>query len=441
MENHKERLRMVIEEYWRKELPEAKARVMKLKLGSDLINDVIGPRRAGKTYLMFLTIKDLLESGVDKKATIYINFENRKLLHLTPEYFNYLIEFIYAKKLLDEYEKIFILLDEVQRVEDWEKYVRSIYDEFKGKIKIFVSGSTSKLTGSELSYLLTGRHLTSHVFPLSFCEFLLFNGFEYGKGKEYLIEKDIAIIKEMLREYIMFGGFPEVVLAESNKEELVQTLFSDIISRDILTKLRKNREIVEEIAYFLCSNICKLVSFSKLSGMLNTRGIKISVPTLEKYFSIMKEASLFFDITIFSYKVKDQLQYPRKIYTIDSGFANFSGFQFSEDAGRLMENLVAVELLRRKCQNQNPRIEIYYWKDKQQREVDFVLKSGSKIEQLIQVTYASGEEEIELREKKALIKASEELNCDDLLVITWDYEAEEAFKGKRITFTPLWGWL
>jgi len=442
MENRKERLRMVIEEYWRSERSEllkAKARDIKLKVESDLINDVIGPRRAGKTYLMFLTIKELLKSGVDKKATVYINFENRKLLPVTPEYFNYLIEFIYARRLLDEYEKIYVFLDEVQRVEGWEKYVRSIYDEFKGRIKMFVSGSTSKLTSSELSYLLTGRHLTSHVFPLSFREFMVFKGFGYAE--EYLIEKDISVIKEMLREYITFGGFPEVVLAqaESNKEELVQTLFMDIVSRDILPKLKRKREIAEEIAYFLASNTGKLVSFTKLSGMLNTRGIKISVPTLEKYFSIMKEAFLFFDLRIFSYKVKDQLQYPRKIYAVDPEFASFSGFRFSEDAGRLMENVVAVELMRRKTVS--PVREVYYWKDKQQREVDFVVKDGSKIKQLIQVTYASSKEEIEMREKRALIKASEELKCDDMLVITWDYEAEEEFKGKQIKIIPLWKWL
>ncbi|MEA1957152.1 MAG: DUF4143 domain-containing protein [Euryarchaeota archaeon] len=167
--------------------------------------------------------------------------------------------------------------------------------------------------------------------------------------------------------------------------------------------------------------------------------IKISVPTLEKYFYIMKEAFLFFDLRIFSYKVKDQLQYPRKLYAVDPWLANFSGFKFSEDAGRLMENVVAVELMRRKTVS--PVREVYYWKDKQQREVDFVLKDGSKIKQLIQVTYASSKEEIEMREKRALIKASEELNCDNMLIITWDYEAEEEFKGKRIKVTPLWKWL
>jgi len=135
------------------------------------------------------------------------------------------------------------------------------------------------------------------------------------------------------------------------------------------------------------------------------------------------------------YKVKDQLQYPRKIYAMDPGFANLSGFRFSEEIGRSMENLVAVELLRIK--SSNPRLEIYYWKDYQHREVDFVLKSGLRIEQLIQVTYAGSREDIAARETKALIKAAQELQCDDLLAITWDYESDDG----AIRFLPLWKWL
>ena len=129
---------------------------------------------------------------------------------------------------------------------------------------------------------------------------------------------------------------------------------------------------------------------------------------------------------------------PKKVYCMDTGLRNIVSFKFSEDLGRIVENAVFLNLLFR-----NKDKEIYYWRDKQQREVDFVLKSGLEIEQLIQVTYATSEseEEIEVREKKALIKASEELNCDDLRVITWDYESEEEFKGRRIKFIPLWKWL
>ncbi|MEA1864762.1 MAG: AAA family ATPase [Euryarchaeota archaeon] len=179
MENRKERLRISIEEYWQRDLPRTMSREIEPILKSDLINDIIGPRRAGKTYLMFLTIKKLLSIGVDKKATIYLNFEDRRLLPSTPEYLNDLVEFIHARRLLD-HGKIFIFLDEIQRIEGWESYIRSIYDEFKGKIKIFVSGSTSKLTESELSHLLTGRHLTTRVFPLGFGEFLRFKDVGYG---------------------------------------------------------------------------------------------------------------------------------------------------------------------------------------------------------------------------------------------------------------------
>ncbi len=434
MENHKEKFRLIVEEYWRKELPHAKEREIGLKINSDLINDIAGPRRAGKTYLMYFTIKKLLETGVDKEATIYINFENRKLLPLTSEYFNDLIEVINAKRLLERQKKIFIFLDEVQRVEDWEKYVRSIYDEFKGKIKIFVTGSTSKLTEPELSYLLTGRHLTTNVYPLSFREYLSFKGFH---RKEFLIEEDIALIKEFLREYLESGGFPEVALLGSGKEELIQTLFTDIINRDILPKAKRRGEVIEDMAYFLCSNSGKLASFSKLTGMLNSMGIKVSVPTFENYFSVMKEALLFFDLTVYSYKVKDQLQYPRKIYCIDTGFVNFAGFKFSEDIGRLMENLVAIELQRKK----SPATEIFYWKDPQGKEVDFVIRKGMDVKQLIQVTHASSKNEIEKREIKGLLKAEEELKCSNLIVITWEYEGEEVIKGKRIAYKPLWKWL
>ena len=164
MENRKERLRISIEEYWQRDLPLTIPREIEPILKSDLINDIIGPRRAGKTYLMFLAIKKLLSSGVDKKATIYLNFEDRRLLPSTPEYLNDLVEFIHARRLLD-HEMIFVFLDEIQRIEGWESYIRSIYDEFKGKIKIFISGSTSKLTESELSHLLTGRHLTTPGLP------------------------------------------------------------------------------------------------------------------------------------------------------------------------------------------------------------------------------------------------------------------------------------
>jgi predicted AAA+ superfamily ATPase len=333
--------------------------------------------------------------------------------------------------LLSRFKKLYLFLDEVPRIESWEKYVRSIYDEFKGRIKIFISGSTSKLTASKLSYLLSGRHLTTYVFPLSFREFLSFKDFEIPK---FFVEEDRAKVFGFLKEYIEFGGFPEVVLS-SKKEEMLETLMLDIINRDVLPYVTKRKEVVEDFVYFLCSNSGKLLTFNKMAKLF----ARVSVVTAQKIFELLKDVLLFFDFLFFSPTVKAQLQYPRKIVCVDSGFINQFGFKFSEDRGRLIENLVGIELLRRF--GLVGKTKIFYWRDYQQHEVDFVIKEGLEIKQLIQVTYASSSDEIEKREIKALLKASELLDCRDLLIISWDYEGEIKANNKTIKCLPLWKWL
>ncbi|RLJ02991.1 MAG: hypothetical protein DRP11_02015 [Candidatus Aenigmatarchaeota archaeon] len=431
MKNRKEKLRIYIEEERERLVEGLKEREVGLKLETELINDIIGPRRSGKTSLMRLEIQRLLRS-VERERIIYLNFESRRILPLTPEYFNDIIEIIYETGAL-KLGKVYLFLDEVQRIDGWERYVRSIYDEFKGRIKIFISGSSSKLTKSKLSHLLSGRHLTTTVFPLNFREYLNFNDVDF-EGP--FTEERESLIKKHLKDYLTYGGFPEVVLTKN--EELIETLFIDIINRDILPHVR-NREILEDVAYFLCTNASKLTSFSKLTKLLKSRGVKISVPTLEKYFTLMKDSFLFFDSKIFSYKVKDQLQHPRKIYCVDTGFINYFGFKFSEDAGRLMENLIGMELF--KTSYNRPKFKVFYFKDLHGKEVDFVLKEGGKVKGLIQVCYDIYDSETKKREIKALIKAGEELRCRNLSVITWEDEGEEMVNGKVIRFIPLWKWL
>jgi len=427
----------IIYEYWESEPQKVIERDISLDIKSDMVNDIVGIRRAGKTFLMFELINKLSKK-IDKKATIYVNFENRKLLPLRETYFNDIVKFIYTEKLIEKYKRIYLFLDEVQRIKGWEKFVRSIYDEFKGKIKIFVSGSSANLLSKDYGKLLTGRHLTTKVFPLSFKEFLKFKDLEV----EPLTEKKITEIKNFLKEYLRYGGFPEITLS-NNKEELLNQLFGDLMARDILGRAEIRKEqIMEEFAYYLTSNVSNTLSFNKMSNYFKSKGIKISVSTIENYFYLMKNAFLFFDNLIFSYKVKDQLQYPRKIYCIDSGLVNLMGFKFSKDVGKIYENTVAVELLRRL---NRPSIKSFYWKNPQQEEVDFVIKEGIKIKQLIQVCHNIEDEKTKKREIRALIKASKELKCKNLLVITEDYETEEKVKwfGSRasIKFIPLWKWL
>lgn len=425
-------IKEAVNEFWEKELPDVIPRETEID-SSDLINDIVGIRRCGKTFLMFSKIKELLKK-VDKKSVIYINFENRKLFPLKKEYFNEIVELIHSEKLLGR-GKVYLFLDEVQKVEGWERYVRSIYDEFKGKIKIFVSGSNASLLSKDYGALLTGRHLSKTLMPLSFKEFLRFK--RYGISK-ILTEKDRANIKKFLEEYLNFGGFPEVVLSE-NKEQILSQLFNDILSRDILSRNIRKESVVEEFSYYLAGNVASLLSFNKIANYFKSRGIKISVPTIENYFGLIKNSFLFFDDLIFSYKIKDQFQNPRKIYCIDNGIFSFIGLKFSKDYGKMYENAVFLKLKKESLDNR--LMNVFYWKNIQHEEVDFVIKEGLKVRQLIQVCYNIENLETKKREVRALIKASKELKCKNLLVITKSYESEEKIDGKKIFFVPLWKWL
>ena len=188
-------------------------------------------------------------------------------------------------------------------------------------------------------------------------------------------------------------------------------------------------EKMRGLAKYYITNAGALITYRKITGFLN-----IPTETVSRFSEYLRIANLIFFVKRFSFSVKEQEKSPRKVYCIDAGLINAVSFKFSENIGRLMENLVAVELLRRGK-------EIYYWKDQKQWEVDFVIKEGLTAKQLIQVCYNISDYATKERELKAIIKASNELKCENLFVITESYEAEEESRGKKIKFIPLWKWL
>jgi predicted AAA+ superfamily ATPase len=418
-----EEIEKVVRSHWESELPEVREREVDPHVQEETITDIVGPRRAGKTYLMFSVIKNL-----PRRSTIYVNFEDRRLLPLREEYFNDIVEFIHAEKLLEEHKRIHLFLDEVQRIPGWERYVRSIHDEFKGRMKIFVTGSSANLLSEDYARLLTGRHLTTVVLPLSFREFLTFKGMEIER--KVVTEREESLIKKHLKEYMTHGGFPEVVLGRQ-KEVMLSQLFADIVSRDILSRSDvRNESVMEELSSFLAANVSNLLSFGKMTRYFNGRGLKTSKPTLIQYFKHMKNAFLFFDSTIFSYKIRDQMQYPRKIYAVDNGMANLAG---QDNLGNLCENTVAVELLRRGKT-------AYYWKSRTGEEVDFIVKEKGKVEAL-QVCYdpeAMGTREREIR---ALLKCMREFGLKRGRIISFDYEGKERIEKMDIEYQPVWKFL
>jgi len=421
--------------FWKKELDTGKERRAYVEkclrfLEPNVVTAIIGVRRAGKSYLMRQVIKKLIEKGVKRENILMVNFEDGRFAEFYPK----LLDEIYETYLefLNPEEKPFIFLDEIHNVPKWERWVRTMQE--LGKAKIIVSGSSSKLLAGELATVLTGRHLDVFVFPLSFEEFLYFK----FKGLEIKDELDLIArrieIRRAFNEYFEFGGFPEVILSEE-KKQLLLTYFDDILTKDIEKRYRlKKGEKLRALARFYLTNISSPITFNSLKKSLDT-----TTNTIEKYSSYLEEAGMIFFVKRFSFKVKEQEKAARKIYAIDVGLANVIGFRFSSNIGRVAENLVAIELMKKS--KLNPNRELYYWRDATGKEVDFIVKEGLKVNQLIQVCWDIGVLGTKKRELKSLLKAMKEFKLKQGFVITEDYEGEERLDDKTIKFIPLSRWL
>ncbi|MBI2598361.1 MAG: ATP-binding protein [Candidatus Diapherotrites archaeon] len=388
--------------------------VQKVKglVATDVALIISGVRRCGKSILAF---------SLGNENFGYVNFEDERL-EIKSEELNKVLEALYSLKG----KMSFFVFDEIQNVSGWEKFVSRICQTNK----IIITGSNAKLLSREFATFLTGRHLTFTLFPFSFKEFLDFNEF---KPNIYLT-KDVATAKKLLEEYLEKGGFP---LVYKTGKFFLSELYSDILEKDVLQRHTiKFKKLIKDIAKYLISNFASEISHNKLKNIFQIK----SVHTVNQYVEYLSDAFLLFELERFSFKLKDNFKAPKKIYCIDTGLCGYVSFNAIKRTGALMENVVAIELVRRKNYSLK-KSEIFYWKDHQQREVDFVVKEENKVTQLIQVTYASEKNEIPPRELTALIKASIELKCDTLLIITWDFEAEEKIENKTIVYVPLWKWL
>lgn len=419
--------------FWKKPLETGIPRFFYLeKLKKLLLTDQIiiitGARRSGKSFIMRQLAKELIQKGVDKNQILIINFEDPRFIELNPE----VLQQIYETYLefLGPKDQPYIFLDEIQEVQKWEKWVRTMH-ELK-KAKIILSGSNAKLLSRELATLLTGRHLDITVFPLSFKEFLDFNSLEL-KDELDLVSKKIEI-KRLMRNYLEFGSFPEVVI-QKEKKEILLAYFEDILNKDLVRryKIRKSEKLKALIKFYL-ANPSSLITFSSLE-----KSLKISADTIEKFSNYFETAYLTFFLKRFSFKFKEQEKSPRKIYAIDTGLINTIGFRFSQNLGKLAENVVFLELKRKAFLN--PFLELYYWKDERHREVDFLLKEKLRINNILQVCWNIEDEETRKRKIESLIKAMKEFQLNEGLIITEDDEVKEKIKGRLIKFIPLWKWL
>src|SRR3989344_204331 len=421
----KEKWAEIIRDFHEKKMPAIIPREQVINFETDIRRSIslIGPRRAGKTFEMFFLITKIRQKyGNDK--VLYINFENVELRELSSKDLSAMLETYYEIYPNNKGKRIWLFLDEIQNVNGWEIFVRSSLDE---GISVFLSGSSAKLLSKEIATSMGGRNISYHIYPFSFKEFLSAKKFEI---KKFYSSSEKALVSNMLKEFIEFGGYPEAVLYSNQREKIMQDIFDTAIYKDIIKRGKiRNPIALQELINALLKS--KEFSINKFYNYIKSRGIKTSKDALYKYTGLLEDAFFVFLLRKYNLSYKKSEQSLPKVYFIDNGLLTLNRI---DDKGRLLENLIFVELMRREK-------EIAYYQNASSEEVDFVIKEGKKVKQLIQVCYDLSDFMTLERETRVLIKASKEFKCNNLLLINMHEEKEQTINGKKIVFMPVRKWL
>lgn len=383
-------------------------------LEANVIKLITGPRRAGKSVYALQIL-----SG---KNYAYLNFDDTQLLGVFDE--DAVMQAL--AEVYPSYE--FLLLDEVQNLESWDAWVSKLY---RRGVNMVITGSNANLLSSEMSTLLTGRYVEIHLLPFSMEETL-----KYREAPVHaeLPEEKAKLALEM-DDYLKKGGYPEIVKNREIEQAYLSTLFDSIILKDVAQrhKIRKITELYD-LADYLISNYSNPLSYNEIAEDLSLG----SVTTVKKFCGYLAEPYLFFYLPRYNNKLKEMKKAPRKVYVIDNGFIYTRSFELSSNNGRQLENMVFIELLRR---GYDLKKSLFYYRTSNDKEVDFVTRDGRKVTSLIQVSYDISKAKTREREFDALIKASEELKCDNLLLITWNQDDILSYENKSIKVLSIQNWV
>ena len=382
---------------------------VKTLLDNPMIKLITGPRRVGKSTYALLMLQG--------KSFAYLNFDDNLLLSAWDEEL--------VMRTLDEvypnYE--FLLLDEVQNLKDWDVWVSKLYRRGKNLV---ITGSNAKMLSGEMATVLTGRYLQVEMLPFSLTETIEWKGANINSISNAKQAEAVAIADDYLRN----GGYPETIDMRSITRNYLSTLFDSIIWKDVAKRHNiRNITDLNNIALYLLSNFCNPLSANDIAKELSMT----SVTTTRKFMDYLHEPYLFYYLPRFNNKLKLMKKAASKVYVIDNGFVAAKAFNLSENLGRLLENEVFVELLR---QGYQVETSLFYYRSRNDREVDFVTRQGTHINQLIQVCYEMTSPKTEKREVSSLIECAGELKCNNLLIITNNEEREIHTDGYNIKVIP-----
>ncbi|MBN1165515.1 MAG: ATP-binding protein [Methanospirillaceae archaeon] len=379
---------------------------------------LLGPRRSGKSTLLYQVINKCILDGTPPAHILYLNFDDAVLMSKSRDP-AFLITLIESYK--NEHTKLsYIFMDEIQNAEFWAQTIKTIYDT-DPEIKCILTGSSSIIVEEEMSLRLSGRYIPIRVFPLQFSEYLHFMNITSPSTIE---------LHSHLHRYLNYGGFPRVVLEPDNaiKDIVLRQYYETIYLKDIMypRMIRSNHDLIQ-LLYLCLSSIGSPFSYNKMA-----RSLGISVDTVKEYISYAEAAYLLCMIRRFDFSARSQEIHQKKLYCADTGLITAVSYQFSENIGHIMENAVCISLLR------NHR-EIWYHKGRY--ECDFLVTEGGKPCQAIQVAALIQDETVYKREVRGLLEAVTSNNLSEGTILTLDIERETIESGVPIHIIPLARWL
>lgn len=381
-----------------------------LLLNSHLIKLITGPRRVGKSTQALLMLRD--------KNFAYLNFDNHSLLDAWDADL--------VMRMLDDvypgYE--YILLDEVQNLDAWDLWVSELYRRGKNLV---ITGSNARMLSSEMATVLTGKYLQVEMLPFSLEEF-----FDWNKLDLHSVNAEQQTDAYVLMDdYLRNGGYPEVVASRQLTRSYLDTLFDSIIWKDVAKRHNvRNITDLNNLAIYLVSNFCNPISANELTIELGFS----SVNTTKKYMDYLHEPFIFYYLSRYNNKLKQMKKAPRKVYVVDNGFVTSKAFSLSENLGRLLENQVFIELIRRGYDVEKT---MFYYRSRNDKEVDFVLRKETQIERLVQVCYDMSSPKTEKREVDSIIECAGELKCSNLVIVTNNDKRTIEKDGYRIEVVPI----
>ena len=417
----KEIIKTIIIDFHDSGLKATKSRMIELPIASNAVVSVIGVRRAGKTYLLFETIKRIIKQQVPFRQILYINLEDERL-NLSADKLDLILQSyieLYPDLVL---EKCYFFFDEIQNVAGWEVFIRRIFDTVTRNI--FITGSNSKLLSSEIATSLRGRTITYTIYPLCFKEYLQFLSIPTNY---YGTKQRIELIRHY-NNFMRFGGFPEILSQPDDlKIKRLQNYFDTIIYKDLIERYQISNPVI--IKFFLkkiLNQITKPLSVNKVYNDLKSMGYKIGNNILYEYLDYIQATFSALLIAKFSFSEIKQTKGEKKAYSIDNGLITATNFSLSENKGKLFENMIALELLKHE-------ISITYFKDNY--ECDFIAETNTKYLP-IQVTYSMEDADTRKREIKGLVHACRSVKCNKALIITTDIEETTLDDGVNIKIIP-----